>query len=161
MISRGALSDAESHELSALMAIANDMEGIGDLIETDLVSMGLESARKHLLMSEISKGVLEDMHAAVVDAVRAAVQAVDELDFDMASEVIANKREIKHLADIASTNMAERLRADAPHRLEMYTMEISVIEKLWRIYYYAKRIARNVQILARPEAGMAEFETSS
>lgn len=70
----------------------------------------------------------------------------------MAREVIVNKREIKHLADIASANMAERLRADAPHRLEMYTMEISVIEKLWRIYYYAKRIARNVQVLTQPEA---------
>lgn len=74
-ISRGTLSDAESRELSALMAIVNDMEGIGDLVETDLVSMGLESAGKHLIMSEISQGVLEDMHAAVVDSVRSVLRS--------------------------------------------------------------------------------------
>jgi phosphate:Na+ symporter len=38
-----------------------------------------------------------------------------------------------------------RLVAEEPNRLAAYTVEMDVIEKLKRIYYHAKRMAKDVQ----------------
>ena len=37
-----------------------------------------------------------------------------------------------------------RLVAEEPNRLPAYTMEIDIIEKLKRIYYFSKRMAKSV-----------------
>jgi len=39
---------------------------------------------------------------------------------------------------------AQRLVAEEPHRLAAYTVEMDVIEKLKRIYYFSKRMAKAV-----------------
>ena len=38
----------------------------------------------------------------------------------------------------------QRLVAEEPNRLAAYTVEMDVIEKLKRIYYHAKRMAKDV-----------------
>jgi phosphate:Na+ symporter len=39
---------------------------------------------------------------------------------------------------------ARRLVAEEPNRLAAYTLEIDILEKLKRIYYFAKRMAKAV-----------------
>ncbi|MDH3888154.1 MAG: hypothetical protein OEU78_06620, partial [Gammaproteobacteria bacterium] len=41
-------------------------------------------------------------------------------------------------------HQATRLVVDEPHRLAAYTLEIDIIERLKRIYYFAKRMAKAV-----------------
>ena len=41
-------------------------------------------------------------------------------------------------------HQAQRLVADEPNRLATYSVEMDLIEKLKRIYYFAKRIAKTV-----------------
>ena len=43
---------------------------------------------------------------------------------------------------------AQRLIADAPNRIAAYSVEMEVIEKLKRIYYFAKRMAKTVIVNA-------------
>ena len=62
------------------------------------------------------------------------------------------KNTITRLAEQAYAHQAERLVAPEPGRLEAYTLEIDLIEKLKRIYYFAKRMAKDVlpeEILGR------------
>ena len=54
------------------------------------------------------------------------------------------KNTISRLAEKAQAHQAERLVAPEPGRLEAYTVEIDLIEKLKRIYYFAKRMAKDV-----------------
>ena len=51
--------------------------------------------------------------------------------------------------------MARRLVADEPNRIEAYTIEVDIAEKLQRIYYFAKRMAKTVEPEAVPEAAAA------
>lgn len=48
------------------------------------------------------------------------------------------------LAGNALEHQAERLVAPEPGRLEAYSLEIVLIEKLKRVYYFAKRMANDV-----------------
>jgi len=67
-----------------------------------------------------------------------------EEDFAVAHEVISVKEEIDQRIDSAATHQVKRLVADEPNRIPAYTIEIDIIEKQKRIYYFAKRMAKTV-----------------
>jgi phosphate:Na+ symporter len=73
-----------------------------------------------------------------------ALNAVMENDHELAREIIDLKSTIADLAKSGELHLSERLVVDEPNRLEAYTLEIEVIEKQKRIYYFAKRIAKAV-----------------
>ena len=52
---------------------------------------------------------------------------------------------VEQLFDAASSHQATRLVADAPNRLSTYTLEVELIDKLRRIYYFCDRIAQLIE----------------
>jgi phosphate:Na+ symporter len=126
------------------MEAINDLENIGDTIETDLVYLGNERITKGVSISPKTREVLKQLHDVVSAAAYGAIAAATENDQRKAQDVIAMKRDINHLMDSAATHEAMRLVADEPNRLAAYTIEIDIIEKLKRIYYFAKRVAKAV-----------------
>ncbi len=146
-VGRGGLSKQEFAEMSALMNIVNDLREISELVEADLVSMGIDSARQHLVMSDKTELKLEKIHQLVRESLQLCLDALKNHDTEVANRVLKRKNKIKKLAESTSESLQDRLRADAPNRLALYTMEVSVVEKLWRIYYFTKRISRNVAVV--------------
>ena len=88
--------------------------------------------------------MLNGFQAAIVKAVDAAVQAVSQRSELAAQTVIGMKEEITRLADSAAMHEARRLLAEEPNRIPAYTLEVDIIEKQKRIYYFAKRMAKTV-----------------
>ena len=87
-----------------------------------------------------------------------AIAAVTEEDHEAAQKVISMKTEINDLMESAAVHQAKRLVAEEPNRLAAYTVEMDIIEKLKRIYYHAKRMAKTA--LPEEETGEAATETS-
>ncbi len=143
-ISSKALTEGQSKQFIRLMDAANGLENIGDIIETDLVALGEKRIEQDVTVSEVTRSLLDGFHEEVSRAVRTAIVAVMEDDQKQAQDVIAMKNDITRLASEALEHQAERLVAPEPDRLETYTLEIDLIEKLKRIYYFAKRIAKDV-----------------
>jgi len=56
------------------------------------------------------------------------------------------------MTDSAAAHQAERLVAEEPNRIPAYTIEVDIIEKQKRIYYFAKRMAKSVTALEAIEA---------
>ena len=77
-------------------------------------------------------------------AVAGAIQAVSQNNDEVAMMVIGMKDDISKLADSAAAHQAQRLVAEEPNRIPAYTIEIDIIEKQKRIYYFAKRMAKTV-----------------
>jgi hypothetical protein len=44
----------------------------------------------------------------------------------------------------ATIHQGDRLVVDEPNRLSCYTVEVDIIEKLKRIYYFSKRMSKTV-----------------
>ena len=74
------------------------------------------------------------------------MQAVSQRNEKAAQVVIGMKDEITRIADSAAIHEAARLVAEEPNRIPAYTLEIDIIEKQKRIYYFAKRMAKTVEI---------------
>ncbi|GAB5535071.1 MAG: Na/Pi cotransporter family protein [Rubricoccaceae bacterium] len=147
-LSQESLDRAQAEQHYDYLEVANNIESIGDLIETNLVGAGMERLGLGLKVSDGTQSQLEALHAAVSDAVGLALQALDANNPEMARQVREAKTSIKHLANEAEAHLSRRLSADAPDRLGLYTFESELIEYLKRVYYFAKRIAKAVETRA-------------
>ena len=143
-ISGEELTKKQSAQFLRLMDAVNDLENIGDVIETNLVELGRNRINKGVSVSEPTQEVLSGFHEVVVRAVDAAVQAVAENSMEAATEVTEMKKEISRIANSAALHEAKRLVVNEPNRIEAYTLEMDITEKLQRIYFFARRMARTV-----------------
>ena len=144
-VSSRPLMDAQTREISSLLSAANDLESIGDIIETDAVGLAEQCFASDVRISEATQQVLGGLHTTIAGSVERALQSVARNDVAAAQEVIAMKGEVQTEVELAEQHQAERLVADAPNRIAAYSVEMEVIEKLKRIYYFAKRMAKTVE----------------
>lgn len=139
------LTEQESRELIALMSIANNYENMGDIIETDLVHIGLARVSNEFHVSAETGRTLDDLFAAVTQISGIALIAATQNDHKAAAKVMSEKAEISRLAAAAQQFGALRLTdRENPAAYTSYAAEVEVVEKLKRLYYFAKRIAKNV-----------------
>ena len=151
-IGESRLSEAAGTELVGLMESTNDLEAIGDIIETNLVGLGRIRLEHGIVVSPQTRAVLEEFHAAVLRAFDLSMTALADGDPGAAAEAIGMKRDVNTLEQATLAHEAERLRAPEPNRVATYRFEIDVIANLKRVYYFSKRIARaGVPPAARPE----------
>ena len=141
-ISQTALKKRQTEELFRLMEAANDLENIGDIIETNLVTLGQSRIEDGVKVSEATRKVIRDFHAQVGKAMDAALQAVTQKNENAAMFVLDMKDKINSLSDAAAEHQTRRLVAAEPNRLSTYTIEIDILENLKRVYYFSRRMAR-------------------
>lgn len=151
-ISSKSLTEEQTLEFINLMAATNDLENIGDIIETDLAHLGNQRINQGVSISHSTREVLTRLHEVVASTAMLATMAVVEQDPDSAGKVIGMKSDINRLTDSAAMHQVQRLVAQEPNRLAAYTVEIDIIENLKRIYYFAKRMAKSVMPVETVEA---------
>jgi phosphate:Na+ symporter len=145
-LSRGGLGEEESKELVSLMEAANDLENIGDVIETNLVTQGMQRLEEGIRISDATQEVLTGFHKTIKKALELALQAVGQRNAEAAQAVVSMKEAVNALADSATLHEAQRLVADEPRRLEAYSLETDILKNQKRVYYFAKRMARGVLV---------------
>lgn len=146
-LSKGELTEGQTEEFLGLMAALSELENIGDTIETSLVDLGRARIDAEISISEPTRKVLTDFQDLIKTATAKAIHAVAHSDVATAREVIGMKADISRISDSAAAHEASRLVASEPKRIPAYTIEIDIIEKQKRIYYFAKRMAKSVTSL--------------
>jgi phosphate:Na+ symporter len=138
------LTEKQSKEFLRLMDAANDLENIGDVIEMNLVELGHSRIDRGVSVSAPTQRVLKDFHSVVSTSVDAAIQAVSENNREAAKSVTGMKKTITGIVNSAAAHEVKRLVVNEPNRIEAYTVEMDIAEKLQRIYFFARRMARTV-----------------
>lgn len=141
-ISAGKLSGEESSDVMKLLQVANHLEQVGDVIETNLVKTGRQRIEEGVVVSEPTRAVIERYHQEVSRALKTAVKAVSEEDQEAALLVKEMKREMAVLAEETARYEVGRLVVSEPNRLQTFTREMEMIENLSRIYRLCRKIAR-------------------
>ena len=155
-VSKLKLNDYQNHKMLKLMSTANDLEHIGDLIEVNMVNIGQDRLEKGIKISQETQKVMNTLHVVVSDALKAAVRAVVEEDQSFAKRVISMKVDINRLIEQANIHQAERLVSEDSGKFEAYSLEVEIIEKLKRIYYHAKHVAKSVLEMSEKDALVLE-----
>ena len=143
-VSKLQLNEYQTQEMLKLMGAVNDLEHIGDVIEVNLVGLGEQRIKKGFNISEATRQVINTLHVVVSDALKAAVRSVVEEDQDYAMRVLSMNADMKRLGLEADLHQAQRLVSEDSGKFAAYSVEIEIIEKLKRVYYHAKRMAKTV-----------------
>jgi phosphate:Na+ symporter len=137
-------TEAVREELLTLSGVASYLEIVGDVVQHDLVRIGLRRIEEGVPVSDQTLEVVSDFHRLMRDLLADALRAFETEDPGVAHEVVAAKPEVGELLSRAAEYHASRLTADAPQRVAAFTRGTETIEHLRRIYTFAKRIARSV-----------------
>ena len=143
-LTREGMKPEDSKTLQKYLAVANHLEAIADLIETNVVHAAQEARDEEVQMSPETLQTLRELHEKVFWSVERASAAVMAGHVGAAQEVIDAKDRITYLAEQAEDRITARLASEDPNRLATFKVESAVIESLKRIYYFAKRIAKEV-----------------
>ncbi len=149
------LAPEESDEVLKLLLVANNLETVGDIIETNLVTIGRRRIAEEVTVSKPTEEVIQRFYNEVSSALRAAVQAVREEDQAAALKVKGMKKSMAELAEETARHEMARLVAKEPNRLQTFTREMEIIENLSRIYRLCRKIAK-VQWIHAPPEGLPE-----
>lgn len=144
LISKESLTESQTDEFLALMDTVSNLENIGDVIETNMVDLGLSRLKANFSISTPTVSILKDYHRVIQKSLELAVQSVSQSNSDAAQRVIKMKHDIARLTGSAKAHQAERLVAEEPHRIPAYKIEIDIIEKQKRIYNICRRMAKTV-----------------
>jgi phosphate:Na+ symporter len=126
------------------LAAANYIESIADMIETNVVEVGVDRLSQGVQVSRATQERLNRLYERVYWAIEQALQALIDSDARLAEQVIAAKPDINRLAREAESQVVRRLTAAEPRRVATFRLESELIEYLKRMYYFAKRIAKIV-----------------
>ncbi|MCP5363858.1 MAG: Na/Pi cotransporter family protein [Hyphomicrobiales bacterium] len=137
------LTPAEATELVRLMTAANHLEHIGDIIETDMVTLGERLIDEGVGISQPMAEAIDRLHGAVADALGAGVAAAGGSRLP-SLKILAMKSNVNALAEAVNRLGSQRLVVQDRGRVRAYARETEIVEHLKRIYYLAKRIARTV-----------------
>ncbi|MDF1713584.1 MAG: Na/Pi cotransporter family protein [Akkermansiaceae bacterium] len=143
-ISYASLSEESHHELEHLLDVTNQLRGVSDTIANNLGTLVKEWRAAQLDASDDTRSRIQSIHLQVTRALRDALTAVQERDYDAANRVIRIKHALHTEIDELGTYLGSRLRSHDPNRVEVYRLESRVLEIERRIYYFAKRIAKTV-----------------
>jgi phosphate:Na+ symporter len=141
-VSQNPLSASSTNDLVDLIEATNNLEAIGDLIETNLVSLGRSRLENGYVVGAESRKLIEEFHGRVSLALDLAVAALVEGNADDARSVSAMKKEMNKLRQSMVERTGDRLAGPEDHQIELYRFETDVIANLQRIYYFARRTAR-------------------
>jgi phosphate:Na+ symporter len=149
-LARKELSQEATDEAQQLLAVAMYFENVGDIIETNLATLGRERLAQQIDVSEPTQESIDTLYRAVSVAMNTSLLAVRENDTTLAQRTIDMKERIDELANAALDQVAERLLADEPKRVAAFRIETDVIGQLKRLYYLAKRIAKTIHAAETP-----------
>jgi phosphate:Na+ symporter len=143
------LTEGQTAELMNLTTAANEIESIGDVIENELVNLGQRRYSSGVVVSKETSLLLGHLHEMVSEAFRLALKGMKNTDPKRARDVLGYASRISDLSNQIEMHQVERLTADAPERLTLYSLELDVLDRLRRIYQHANRLARKAGGLTR------------
>lgn len=136
------LTEEDSREYFRISQANANLESVGDVLETDLASLGQKLIRADLVPSETMSLLLNDLFEGVYRALEKTVCAVKDNDQTAAQEVIAMKGEIYHRTQAALERQARSLAESGEARLDTLNAEFELTDKLKRIFSLSKQVAR-------------------
>lgn len=154
-IRKQSLTDTESAEFLKLMSSTDNLESIGDVVETNIMALGYRILEKDLHISESMKTAINELVETACHAVNQAINAVQNQDQLAAQDVLAIKEDFNQKVNAVLEYQARKLAAGDTQRLELFRVEMELTENLKHIYSLAKRIARTMlpeELVKQPQS---------
>jgi len=134
------LTHPESRRLAALTAVASYVQNSEETIAVNFVDIGRERLARGVRFGAATVQRIGDLGDEVRGALELAIRALGHPE--LARQVVAMKPVVQeHVAGLVEY-LTTRLHSDDPDRAVLYRLETQTAEMLQRVYYFAKKIAK-------------------
>jgi len=141
-LSRKTLTGKEAEEEVALLHVAANLEGIGDLISKDLLTLARKKIEEGTSFSFEGLHEIGELHQKVASNLSRAIEAFTKDDFRRAGEVVDAGGKITAYKLKLHTSHIDRLHKRLPETLESGSVYLDMLSTLEQISYYTASIAR-------------------
>lgn len=142
LIGKHQLTESQAQDYFRLTQSTDTLEGIGDILESDLSVLGLKMIRNKLVPSETMQQILSSLYKEVFLALEAAVKAIVDNDQQAAQEVLTLRREVNEAVENAFQQQVRSLAQSDLKRLKTLQLEFEMTDRIKQIFSLSKRIAR-------------------
>jgi phosphate:Na+ symporter len=153
-VSEEKLTSASRDELVDQLEATNALEAMGDIIETNLVTLGRQAIALTVATSRQTREMLEGYHRSVLRAFELAMVALSQEEDSAARQVTKMKGDVNEEEERLRDHLSIRLVGEEPNRVATYRLETDVVANLKRLFYFTRRIAR-VAVPVREQAALS------
>lgn len=143
-VGRAELSDAEADEHADLVAAAGKIETMSAAISRELAPLARSLKEAGITPSAETAELLQRLFQIVQESAHSALLALVKRDERAAQAVVANREAIRDLTSELHRRQSARLAQDDPDRLLKHRVQFEMLDKLWRLYGVAERMAISV-----------------
>ena len=143
-VSKSEMSDSQGQWLMNSISVVNHLENIGDILEVDLPALCRLRIKQELTIPEEMYTDLADIMEKTAEAFNKTMHAFENLDVNTAQKIIRMKSEFNEITEEKKNNQAKLILSEE-HDMDIYRMEIAMIDLLKGIFYHTKRIAKRVE----------------
>ena len=136
------LTSAESLDHQHLMVSAVALENLGDVIETDIVRLGVQAIGISHDRSEETKRLTYDLYASVENCILLLGSVLSEKNQTAAEKILHYERRIQSIQQELMVRKSTRLGSEDEAALKTARIEVSFSDKLVRMYSLIKRITK-------------------
>jgi phosphate:Na+ symporter len=140
-------SEEESTQMVGLAQIASSLDGIGDVVTTNLISVGQQRLAEGLDLARLRDEYTSRFADAVIRNLEQAIGTIGLPSAGDASAVVAAKAEIDTLAAAARRSVLEKLKLDDKADVLNFRLATDLIEHFKQIAHFSRTIARTTQDL--------------
>jgi Na+/phosphate symporter len=134
------LTLAESEDHQNLMVSAIALENLADVIETDLVELGVEAVRISHSRSEETRRLTYELYRSVENCILLLNSVLKERNQIAAEKILQYDNKIKAIQRELMVRKSTRLGSESVAALKTARIEVSMSDKLVRMYSLIKRI---------------------
>ena len=142
LIGKHQLTEAQAQDYFRLTQAADTLEGIGDILESDLSRLGLRMVRDKLVPSATMRQLLASLYKEVFHALEAVVKAIVDNDQQAAQDVLTLRRDVNAAVEHAFQQQVRSLAQSDLKHLKTLQLEFEMTDRLKQIFSLTKRIAR-------------------
>ena len=136
------LSEQDSADISVAMKVADSIESIGDVIDTDLFEVGERVLEKDIQPSDAMQHIYSELVNKLSLALTLTIKTIKETDQISAEKVLLMKPEINRLLKEALEYQTKELKFLESDQVDIIRLEMSALESMKRIYTLLKRITK-------------------
>jgi phosphate:Na+ symporter len=140
-LSEKALTKEQLDREMVLLAVINDLENIGDIVDKNLMELAKKKLYKDLRFSESGVREMVELHGLVETNFERVVAAFASQDAEVAKQVIEQKARISQKERELKQAHIHRLHAGLPESIETSAIHLDVLTNLKRINSHVTNIA--------------------
>lgn len=140
LIRQKSLSEKESEEHRTLMSSVITLETLADVIEKDLVRLASKAHEVSYRSSPETVKIIRELYYRILHCLRMLAHVIRDQDMAAASRLLNEEEELREFHHDLIIRKSDRLGTVDADALKVARIEMSVADKLTRIYSLAKRI---------------------